>query len=234
MDKHHNEWFAEVEKMCQSIGTTPSFPRLCVRQRHRSNVPATTPSEYYRRTITVPVLDHLLAELEKRFDKHQQTALQGFYLVPSLMVKKEMEHVSSKLLELGDLYAEDLPYPSSLQSELHSWYIKWKDQEIEHGHSSLPTSLSHTLPQVSLMYPNVNDLLLVLCTLPVTSCTAERSFSALKRVKTSLRSMMGNERMSSLSLLHVHQDTDINIEEVIEEFARRHPRRLQLANILSD
>ena len=26
VDKHHNEWFTEVEKMCQSIGTTPSFP----------------------------------------------------------------------------------------------------------------------------------------------------------------------------------------------------------------
>ena len=97
-----------------------------------------------------------------------------------------------------------------------------------------PTSISHTLPQVSLMYPNVKALLLVLCTVPVTSCTAKRSFSGLKRVKTSLGSMMGNQRMSSLSLLHVHQDIDINIEEVIEEFARRHPRRLQLANILSD
>ena len=45
---------------------------------------------------------------------------------------------------------------------------------------------------------------------------------------------MGNERLSSLSLLHVHKDIDINIDEVIDEFARRHPRQLQLANILSD
>ena len=233
VDRHHKEWFAEVEKMCTSIGTTPSMPRLCGHQRHRHNVPATTPSEYFRRIITVPLLDHLLAELEKRFDRHQQTALQGLYLVPSLMINKEMEYVSSKVLELGALYAEDLPHLNSLKSEFHSWYIKWKEHEAEHGHSSVPTSLYHIFPHISLMYPNIKALLLVLCTLPVTSCTAERSFSALKQVKTSLRSTIRNERVSSLSLLHIHQDIDINIDEVIEEFARRHPRRMQLANILT-
>lgn len=232
VDRYHNEWFREVGEMCNVIGTTPSMPRVCNRQRHRPNVTATDPSEYYRRTITIPVLDHLLVELEKRFDIHQRTALQGFYLVPSLLVEKEMEYVASKILELGTLYEEDLPNPNSLKSELHSWFIKWKDHETEHGFSSLPTSPFHTLPQVSLMYPNIKALLILLCTLPVTSCTAERSFSGLKRIKTPLRSTMGNERLSSLSLLHIHRDIDIDIPEVIDEFARRHPRRMKLANIL--
>ena len=44
---------------------------------------------------------------------------------------------------------------------------------------------------------------------------------------------MGNERLSSLALLHVQRDIDINVEDIIDEFNRRHPRRLQLANILS-
>ena len=36
-----------------------------------------------------------------------------------------------------------------------------------------------------------------------------------------------------LALLHFHRDIDINIAEVIDEFARRLPHRLQLANILT-
>lgn len=192
VERYHNEWFTEVGKMCNGMGTTPSMPRLCSRQCHRLNVTASNPSEYYRRTITVPVLDHLLVELEERFDIHQRTALQGLYLVPSLLVKEELDYVSSKVLELGTLYSEDLSHPNSLKSELHSWYIKWKDHETEHGFSSLPTSPYHTLPQVSSMYPNIKALVIVLCTLPVTSCTAERSFSGLKRIKTPLRSTMGN------------------------------------------
>ena len=73
-----------------------------------------------------------------------------------------------------------------------------------------------------------------MCTLPVTSCSSERSFSALKQIKTSLRSSMGNERLTALTLLYIHRDVEIDIEEVIVEFGRRYPRRMKLANILQD
>lgn len=233
VEEHHGRWFAEVEELCACMNTEPSLPRLCGRQRHRPNIPAQSPSEYIRRTISIPVLDHLLMEMKTRFDKHQQTAVQGLYLVPSLLVSKTLEEVSPKIQELGDMYKDDLPFHSSLSSEFHCWYMKWRDQEKEHGSASLPTTLYHTLPQSSSMFPNITVLLRILCTLPVTSCTPERSFSGLKRIKTSIRSTMGNERLTSLSLLHCHRDIDINIEEVIDDFARRYPRRLQLANILA-
>lgn len=103
----------------------------------------------FRRTISIPVLDHLLLEMETRFDKHQQTAVQGPYLVPSLLFSKTLEEVSPKIQELGDLYKDDLPFHSSLSSEFHCWYMKWRDQEKEHGSASLPTTLYHTLPQTS-------------------------------------------------------------------------------------
>ena len=145
-----------------------------------------------------------------------------------------MEEISSKVCQLGDMYGDDLPHPSSLQSELHCWHLKWKQQEEEHGRCSLPTTPSISLPHASSLFPNIKVLLLILCTLPVTSCSAERSFSGLKRIKTALRSTMGNERLSSLALLHLHRDIEINITDIIEEFSRRHPRRLQLANILTN
>lgn len=36
-------------------------------------------------------------------------------------------------------------------------------------------------------FPNINKLLKILCTLPVSTATPERTFSTLKRVKTYLR-----------------------------------------------
>ena len=77
-----------VEQMCGSLGTQPSLPRLCGRQCHRSNTPAQELSEYYRRTITVPILDHLLSDLDTHFSIHQRTALYGLFLVPSVLVTK--------------------------------------------------------------------------------------------------------------------------------------------------
>ena len=41
---------------------------------------------------------------------------------------------------------------------------------------------------------------------------------------------MSNERLSSLALLHIHPDIPVNIEEVLDEFSRRNPRRLQLTD----
>ena len=155
------------------------------------------------------------------------------YLVPAVLVTKPIEEIVPKVRQLGEMYADDLPSTSSLQSKRHCWYLKWKQLEQEHGQVSLPTTPSFTLPHASSLFPNIKVLLLILCTLPVTSCSAERSFSGLKRIKTPLRSTMGNERLSSLALLHLHRDIDIRVEDIVDEFARHHPRRLQLVDILS-
>lgn len=230
VDSHHSEWFETVTEMCSNVGTTPSLPRICSRQRHRTNTPASSPSEYFKRMITIPILDHLLAELDRRFTSHQVTALQGLYLVPSVLVTKDLPTISKVVIEAGEFYATDLPSVYSLKSEIHSWYTKWKTEEQDNGSSALPSSLSSTLPRISAFYPNIHALVTVLCTLPVTSCSAERSFSGLKRIKTVVRSSMGNERLSSLALLHMHQDIPVDVDEVIDEFSRRHPRRIQLCD----
>ena len=45
---------------------------------------------------------------------------------------------------------------------------------------------------------------------------------------------MGNERLTSLALLHLHRDIDVSVSDIVEEFSRRHPRRLHLADILAN
>ena len=44
--------------------------------------------------------------------------------------------------------------------------------------------------------------------LPVTSCEAERSFSALRRIKSYLRTTMKQKRLNGLALLNIHASTD--------------------------
>ena len=47
----------------------------------------------------------------------------------------------------------------------------------------------------------------------------ERSFSAMRRVKHCLRATMGDERLSNLSLLHIHRTRNRSVEDVINKFA---------------
>ena len=41
--------------------------------------------------------------------------------------------------------------------------------------------------------------------MPITSCEAERSFSALRRTVSYLRSSMSEERLAGLTLMHLPQ-----------------------------
>ncbi|KAH9367888.1 hypothetical protein HPB48_017531 [Haemaphysalis longicornis] len=77
------------------------------------------------------------------------------------------------------------------------------------------TALSHCDCQ---FYPNVHKLLQILVTLPVTTATAERTFSSMWLLKNYLRSTMSQERMVGLALLYAHRDVDVSVSEVIDRF----------------
>ena len=62
-------------------------------------------------------------------------------------------------------------------------------------------------PQYHLLdaFSELCKLYSIAVAIPVSSCTAERSFSALKRVKTRLRSTMVQERLEGLMLMAVEK-----------------------------
>ena len=90
-EEHHAKWFDTIEELCSECSIVPSLPRQCGRQIHRANTPADTPSDNYRRTITIPLLDHMLTELKSRFGQHQQTAFLGLSILPSTSIKKHFQ-----------------------------------------------------------------------------------------------------------------------------------------------
>ena len=84
------------------------------------------------------------------------------------------------------------------------------------------------------MYPNLCVLLKICCTIPTTSCECKRSASALRRLHTFSRASMTQERLSSLALMYIHYLTDIDLEEAVDLFAKKHPRRLELGTLLKN
>lgn len=74
-------------------------------------------------------------------------------------------------------------------------------------------------------FPHVNFLFRLLLTLPTGIAEAERSFSTIKRLKNWLRSTMSQERLTSLALLHVHHNIDLDVEKVITRYAKTREHR---------
>ena len=45
---------------------------------------------------------------------------------------------------------------------------------------------------------------------------------------------MENERLNGLAQMHINADIDVDVDEVINTFARKNPTRMQFLDILDD
>ena len=65
---------------------------------------------------------------------------------------------------------------------------------------------------------------------PATNAISECSFSALKRLKTYMRATMGDERLNSIMILHIHREkTDkLNLIDVANEFVGENESRKRM------
>ena len=76
------------------------------------------------------------------------------------------------------------------------------------------------------LFPIIHTFLTVLASLPVSVATAERSFSTLRRLKTWLRSRIGEDRLTGLALMNAHRDITVDSDRTIERFAKKGRRNL--------
>ena len=63
----------------------PFAPRTAAYQQHRDNVEYSLAEEYYHRTIVLPLMDHLVQQMEMRFGKTQVLVARLVNLVPSII-----------------------------------------------------------------------------------------------------------------------------------------------------
>ena len=146
----------------------------------------------------------VLSQLNHCFSSDQQLLVGGLSLVPSVM--KEDSSWKEYVMDLATLYQCDLPSCDNMDMELVCWPTNWEDHV-----GNLPSRPRDMLVQCDYSYfPNIHTLLRIVCTLPVTSCTCERSISGLKRLKTYLWSTMGQERLNRLVMMHFDYDIDID------------------------
>ena len=116
----------------------------------------------------------------------------------------------------------------NLKSLFVSWFYLQKRIDVSSMVSSeIAAKLIET--GASNLIPNIFKVVQILATMPVSSCEAERSFSALRRIKNYMRTKTGQARLSSLTLFHLERDilNDVmrnDINKMINEFGSRNGR----------
>lgn len=185
-----------------------------------------SPKEYHRR-MYFEACDLLITELEERFESQN---------VPTMLsIEQALVKASN-----GDEFDREL---SELKESCYKHDIDWCDlnrhlamlQDIMRKDISLKKVTSVTticdVMNSNQIYkdilPSVHLLLRLYKTLPITSATSERTFSALRRLYTYLRSSMTECRLNNCLLLHVHKDiTDsLDLIDVASEFVNANTER---------
>jgi hypothetical protein len=71
-------------------------------------------------------------------------------------------------------------------------------------------------------FPDLRRLLQLALTVPVANVAAERSFSSMRKIRTYIRSTMGEQRMSSIALLNTESEMakTVDLDQVVDIFAK--------------
>lgn len=213
--------FSRIYKKAKSVaesvaGVTESIKRIAKVQKNRVNIAADSAEDYYRISIFIPYVDYFLTQLKERFLNHEQV-FNGFMC---LFRHETSEQERLQFESLVHFYAP-LIEPSSF-AELRLWKTR-----MSKDHLSLKCASEALQKCDKVVFPNVYKLLQILCTLPVSTATPERSFSSLKRIKTYLRNATGQSRLNGLAMLSMHKDVSLTADEVIDEMAKK-PRKIVL------
>ncbi|KAJ1528963.1 hypothetical protein ONE63_007331 [Megalurothrips usitatus] len=221
--------FMESQEMLEKLGGEMKVPPRVFR-RGRSGHPGNeNPETYFRQAIFIPILDSICEDIKERFSKDTLDAYGLTVLLPKVVASPSLtptqrdDQTRAIVTKYWDLFStSERSFQQTLLGELNLWQRKW----VRSASSDLPKDVAATAEACdATMFPVINGLLRILASLPSSTCSAERSFSTLKRLKTYLRNTMTGDRLTGLALLNIHRDIIVNTQNVLERFLKG-PRRM--------
>lgn len=175
------------------------------------------------------IIDTILVKIDERFSEVHNLKFMGLLDFEKFLYYKDY-FPQDKFSSLKQTYGQYFEFPK-LKSELSIIYSS--DQFYQTHIYKLLEYLKET--DLTTVLPQVTKLCTLILTIPATSASAERSFSALKRIKTYLRNNQTQNRLSNLSLLSIEKDVLMNTKcepnfynDVINDFLKQN-RRIELS-----
>ena len=178
--------------------------------------------EEYKVSIFFPVLDAVIAEISRRFD---QKNIEIMHAIQACSPKSEKFLSPSALRPLIELYDID---KDSIDME-----AKLAKKTLGQKNLQYISDVFKSLIPLKDAFPELAKLIRIAMTIAVNTAHCERSFSALKRIKTYLRSTMCEQRLTDLAILSIEREISgtLSLDEVVDRFAGiEQNRRLLLSS----
>ena len=216
-----SQLFAGVQEKVAEMNAAPvSAPR------QKKNDMA-DPEKHHRTTTFIPLLEETTGELKRRFQKQTRTAMKIGRLLPGhpdfdslgQSVVQELAAQYSGQLEKTGLSASGMDAAAEFDVYRAAWLLRPPKER--------PMTFTEALKTCDMQaFPAVWRLLRIGACQPVTTATAERSFSVLRRLKTWLRSRTGEDRLTGLALMNIHPNHVPSCEAILDRFMRQKNRRV--------
>ena len=144
--------------------------------------------------------------------------LSDLFLITFLLSKILKIFHFNKKDKITVLFSEELEDVGSFAIEMMRW-----DKRHE---NPVDMSLLKAVRKTELLFPNINRLIKLLLVIPVTTFSAERSFSTMKRLETTVRSTTGSSRLNGFAMPYIHSGLEIGGDDFMRRWARKGERRI--------
>ena len=168
----------------------------------------------------------LMNDLNRRIEAHSSTENRFVFLRDS--------SESESLRKLTNFYSVDLDSFETVTEEWNRWRSFVNQLRLNkdaNAASAGPSEMMAILKENDFVssFPNIHVILRIYLTITVTNCAGERSFSHLKRIKSNLRSTMGQEKLNCLTIMSIESEIvrSIDFSDLINSFSMLKSRRRQ-------
>ncbi|XP_032779205.2 zinc finger MYM-type protein 1-like [Daphnia magna] len=182
-----------------------------------------TPKDHYCK-ISYEIVDAVLVGLNSRFEE-TETSKHLITVVDFIIGKSDVSHGK-------EFFRDDFEdYGRLFHRDLFLDQAKAKNVTLEDFQSALDflKSVNEDISQsLTSIIPEFVKLMKIVLTMPVSTCTAERSFSCLRRLKTYFHSTMTQDRLNHLAVLCCHSDLleSIDLDVLLDEFISKNAIRM--------
>ena len=171
------------------------------------------------------VLDAMIGEIDRRFNQESLKAPLG---IEKMIVSAANGDCDIPSI-VRDMYSDDIDERRLLnQLNLLHDFVTTADSKVkEVKHLRTVAEAFRKQPIGRGLLSEVEKILRIYLTTPITTATAERSFSAFRRLKNYLRATMTQKRLNNLLLLHIHKQetSDLSMKHIAQEFVNNERRR---------
>ena len=216
-DRYKLFWHKTIMQANKLDIAEPTLPRKRKAPRRYevgvgTGVTPSSPEDHFK-VIYYVALDTVIGCISDRF---KQEGYQMYSNLEQLLITKEQpneEDIDAVLKFYGSDFEKD-----KLITQLYLFHTNYPSEKRTCVHDAVAIVKDMSIGEKQLL-SEVVKLVKLLLVMPATNAISERSFSAMHRIKTYLRSTMMQERLNSVMVLHIHKElTDgLDLKNICKE-----------------